>query len=279
MTAKQTGLRGKVRDGTVVSDKMQKTVVVAIEANFRHRLYKKTVRRVRRLLAHDERGEAHLGDRVRIAETSPVSRRKRWRLLEVLVKAELPEVAPESIDLALLGEVKAEEPEGMAAASAATTTEGLAEPAPAEGVSSAETEAVVPEEVEVAEEVPEIEAAVGADSDEAEPEGAGEGPEPSADVAEEPAEAEALAGPETAEAEAGPETLAQDEPVEAEAELEPPVDVEPSEAEAESEEAEPAPEAEAAVEEEPEAEEPVAEEGQTDESPDGEETADEEKAT
>jgi len=58
MTAKQSGLRGKVRDGTVVSDKMQKTVVVAVEANFRHRLYKKTVRRVRRLMAHDEAEEA-----------------------------------------------------------------------------------------------------------------------------------------------------------------------------------------------------------------------------
>src|SRR5439155_1575054 len=94
MTAKQSGLRGKVRDGTVVSDKMQKTVVVAVEANFRHRLYKKTVRRVRRLMAHDEAEEAQLGDRVRIIEAAPISRRKRWRLLEVLTRAELPEVAP-----------------------------------------------------------------------------------------------------------------------------------------------------------------------------------------
>jgi len=156
MTAKQTGLPGKVRDGTVVSDKMQKTVVVAIESNFRHRLYKKTVRRVRRFMAHDERGDAKLGDRVRIVETSPVSRRKRWRLLEVLVKAELPEVAPESIDLELLGEVKPEEPETEEAAA-------LEEPAasvPEEAVSSPEAEAVVPEEAEVAEEVPEIEPAV-----------------------------------------------------------------------------------------------------------------------
>src|SRR5437867_11618088 len=111
MTAKQSGLRGKVRDGTVVSDKMQKTVVVAVEANFRHRLYKKTVRRVRRLTAHDEAEEAQLGDRVRIIEAAPVSRRKRWRLLEVLTRADLPEVAPEPIDLELLGEVKSEDPE------------------------------------------------------------------------------------------------------------------------------------------------------------------------
>jgi small subunit ribosomal protein S17 len=155
MTAKQGGVRGKVRDGTVVSDKMQKTIVVAIESNFRHRLYKKTVRRIRRFMAHDEREEAHLGDRVRIVETSPVSRRKRWRLLDVLVKAELPEVAPESIDLELLGEVKAEEPETDEAVAAA-------EPAavPEEAVSSPEAEAVVPEEVEVAEEVPDIEPAL-----------------------------------------------------------------------------------------------------------------------
>lgn len=153
MTAKETGLRGKVRDGKVVSDKMQKTIVVAIEANFRHRLYKKTVRRVRRFLAHDERDEAKLGDRVRIVEASPISRRKRWRLLEVLTRADLPEVAPESIDLELLGEVKPEEPEVEEAAAEAPVA--VAE----EAVSSPEAEAVVPEEVAVAEEVPEIEEA------------------------------------------------------------------------------------------------------------------------
>ncbi len=156
MTAKQSGLRGKVRDGTVVSDKMQKTVVVAVQANVRHRLYKKTVRRVRRLMAHDEREEAALGDRVRIIEAAPISRRKRWRLLEVLTRVELPEVAPESIDLDLLGEVKPEETEVEEAA--APSDGAKAEPeeaAPAEAVP--EAEAVVPEEIEVAEEVPEIE--------------------------------------------------------------------------------------------------------------------------
>src|SRR5207245_11196931 len=92
-----------------VRDTIPKPVVVALAANFRHRLYKKTVRRVRRLMAHDEAEEAQLGDRVRIIEAAPISRRKRWRLLEVLTRAELPEVAPESIDLELLGEVKPEE--------------------------------------------------------------------------------------------------------------------------------------------------------------------------
>ena len=189
MTAKQSGLRGKVRDGTVVSDKMQKTVVVAVEANFRHRLYKKTVRRVRRLMAHDEAEEAQLGDRVRIIEAAPISRRKRWRLLEVLTRAELPEVAPESIDLELLGEVKPEEPEieeaprlrGGAKAKSGETV-------PAEAVAGPAAEAVVPEEVEVAEEVPEIEA-VEAEAEEQAGEEQ-EAPEEPAEKAEEPPEAD-----------------------------------------------------------------------------------------
>jgi small subunit ribosomal protein S17 len=157
VTARQGGLRGKVRDGTVVSDKMQKTLVVAVEANFRHRLYKKTVRRIQRLMAHDEREEARLGDRVRIIEAAPTSRHKRWRLLEILTRVELPEVAPESIDLELLGEVKPEEPEGGEARVEGDGAEtAVKEPVPAEAVAGPEAEAVVPEEVEV-EEVPEIE--------------------------------------------------------------------------------------------------------------------------
>ncbi len=159
MTAGQRTLRGKVRDGTVVSEKMRKTVIVAIEANFRHRLYKKTVRRVRRLMAHDEREEAHLGDRVRIVESSPISRHKRWRLLEVLTHAELPEVAPESIDLELLGEVKLEEPEAPPAEAAGTEPAEEAAAAP-EPRPSPEAESLVPDEAEVAEEVPEVELAV-----------------------------------------------------------------------------------------------------------------------
>jgi small subunit ribosomal protein S17 len=155
LTTKETGVRGKVRDGNVVSDKMQKTIVVAIESNFRHRLYKKSVRRIRRFMAHDEREEAKLGDRVRIVEASPISRRKRWRLLEVLTRAELPEVAPESIDLELLGEVKPEEEVIEEAPAASAAPEAVSE----EAVSSPEAEAVVPEEVEVAEEVPEVEEA------------------------------------------------------------------------------------------------------------------------
>jgi small subunit ribosomal protein S17 len=202
VTAKQNGFRGKVRDGNVVSDKMEKTIVVAIESNFRHRLYKKTVRRVRRFMAHDELEEAKLGDRVRIAEASPYSRHKRWRLLEVLTRADLPEVAPESIDLELLGEVKTEEPEVEETAAVAT------EPVPEEAVSSPEAEAVVPEKVDTAEEVPEIEEA-GPVEAEAEPEASADeaGDEPADESAEEAGdeplddEAEQPEGDETADEE------------------------------------------------------------------------------
>ncbi len=153
MTASQGQYGGrKVRDGTVVSDKMQKTILVAVETNFRHRLYKKSVRRVRRLMAHDEHGEAQIGDRVRIVEASPISRHKRWRFVQVLTRAELPEVAPESIDLDLLGEVKREEDETEVAAIADNGASEAIEPvAEAKAVSSPEAEAVAPEEIEVEE--------------------------------------------------------------------------------------------------------------------------------
>jgi small subunit ribosomal protein S17 len=81
------GNRRKVREGIVVSDKMDKTVVVAIVDRVRHRRYGKTLQRTRRLYAHDETNDARLGDRVRIAETRPMSRSKRWRLIEVVERA------------------------------------------------------------------------------------------------------------------------------------------------------------------------------------------------
>lgn len=77
----------KVRTGFVVSDKMQKTIVVAVEDRVKHRLYGKVMRRTVRLKAHDENNEAGIGDRVRIMETRPLSATKRWRLLEVVEKA------------------------------------------------------------------------------------------------------------------------------------------------------------------------------------------------
>jgi small subunit ribosomal protein S17 len=77
----------KVREGIVTSTKMDKTAVVAVVDRVQHRRYKKTVQRTRSLYAHDEGNEAREGDRVRIAETRPLSRQKRWRLVEVLERA------------------------------------------------------------------------------------------------------------------------------------------------------------------------------------------------
>ncbi len=77
----------KVRQGVVVSEKMDKTVLVKIDQVFRHPVYKKTVRKSSKLAAHDEANDAHLGDTVRIMETRPLSKTKRWRVIEVLERA------------------------------------------------------------------------------------------------------------------------------------------------------------------------------------------------
>ena len=77
----------KTRVGTVVSDKMEKTIVVAIEDNVSHPLYKKIIKRTVKFKAHDEKNEAKTGDRVKIMETRPRSKDKRWRLVEIVEKA------------------------------------------------------------------------------------------------------------------------------------------------------------------------------------------------
>lgn len=77
----------KTRVGLVVSDKMDKTVVVAIVDNVKHPLYKKIVKRTIRLKAHDEKNECRVGDRVEVMETRPLSKDKRWRVIEILEKA------------------------------------------------------------------------------------------------------------------------------------------------------------------------------------------------
>ncbi len=77
----------KVREGTVVSAAMERTVVVAVVDRVRHRRYAKIVRRTRRLQAHDPADDLQVGDRVRIAETRPLSKHKRWRVVEVLERA------------------------------------------------------------------------------------------------------------------------------------------------------------------------------------------------
>ena len=79
--------RPKVRQGVVVSDKADKTITVRIDVTRRHRTYKKIVRHSTTLHAHDERNDAHAGDTVRIVESRPISRLKRWRLVEVVERA------------------------------------------------------------------------------------------------------------------------------------------------------------------------------------------------
>ncbi|MBM3688793.1 MAG: 30S ribosomal protein S17 [Actinobacteria bacterium] len=77
----------KIREGYVVSDKMDKTVTVAIEDRFKHPLYGKVVRRTSKLRAHDEQNACGVGDRVLVMETRPLSSTKRWRVVEILEKA------------------------------------------------------------------------------------------------------------------------------------------------------------------------------------------------
>ncbi len=77
----------KTRVGTVVSDRMDKTVVVAVGRQVSHRLYGKKVARTKRYYAHDEERQAHAGDRVRIMETRPLSKLKRWRVVEIVERA------------------------------------------------------------------------------------------------------------------------------------------------------------------------------------------------
>lgn len=77
----------KLRVGKVVSDKMDKTIAVAIERSMPHPLYGRVIRRTRKLIAHDADNEAKVGDTVEVAETRPLSKRKRWRLLRVVVRA------------------------------------------------------------------------------------------------------------------------------------------------------------------------------------------------
>ena len=79
----------KTRVGLVTSDKMDKTIVVSVTDNVKHPLYKKIVKRTYKLKAHDENNECNIGDRVKVMETRPLSKDKRWRLVEIIEKAVL----------------------------------------------------------------------------------------------------------------------------------------------------------------------------------------------
>lgn len=91
------GGKRKTRIGRVIGNKMDKTVVVAVETPWRHPLYKKVIRRVVKYKAHDEKNECGIGDLVKLVETRPLSKQKRWRVAEILAKGEVAEVKPEEI--------------------------------------------------------------------------------------------------------------------------------------------------------------------------------------
>jgi small subunit ribosomal protein S17 len=87
--------RRKSREGLVVSDKMDKTVVVAVETRKVHPLYKKAIKVTKKYKAHDENNDCKIGDKVKIVETRPLSKEKRWRVTEIMSKSELVETRPE----------------------------------------------------------------------------------------------------------------------------------------------------------------------------------------
>jgi len=84
--------------GRVVSDKMNKTIVVAVQRYRTHRLYKRRTKSISRFKAHDEAQSCKIGDTVRIEETRPLSKTKRWRVVEIVIRAEQVEVKPEEVD-------------------------------------------------------------------------------------------------------------------------------------------------------------------------------------
>ena len=145
--------RRKLRVGRVVGDKMDKTVVVAVERRQLHGKYGKTSRRSTKFKAHDEHNEYRTGDMVRIVEVRPLSKSKRWRVLEVLSRREVPEVAPTEAmgpEVEELRPVPAAPVEAEAEAVAEVEAEVVEEAEP-EVEAVAEVEAEVVEEGEVEE--------------------------------------------------------------------------------------------------------------------------------
>ena len=88
----------KVRIGTVVSDAMDKTVVVAVERRVPHPLYGRIIRKTKKFMAHDERNECRVGDKVRIMETRPMSKRKRWRVVNIIERSPQAGVTGEAVE-------------------------------------------------------------------------------------------------------------------------------------------------------------------------------------
>jgi small subunit ribosomal protein S17 len=159
--------RRRAQVGVVVGNKMQKTVIVAVEKHKRHLLYKKSRRFTKRYKAHDEKDVCALGDTVRIIESRPLSREKRWRVTEIIARHEVAEVDPREIDNAILQRIAAEAPAPAKAAPAKAAKKKAAPPEPAteaepeaESVvaeAQAEAEAVAAEAVAESEPTTELE--------------------------------------------------------------------------------------------------------------------------
>ena len=128
-------MSARVLRGVVVSDRMDKTVVVDVSRRKQHPLYRKVINRSRRFKAHDAANECNVGDVVRILETRPLSRGKRWRVIEILQRGDVAEVAPEQIGREIEAEVQAAPRADAADAEPAAES---AEPAGEPAVESAE---------------------------------------------------------------------------------------------------------------------------------------------
>ena len=111
-------MSARILQGVVVSDKMDKTVVVNVARRKQHALYRKVINRSKRFKAHDADNECNVGDIVRILETRPVSKGKRWRVIEILERGDVAEVSPEDIGRSIEEEVQASPTAAAAAAEA-----------------------------------------------------------------------------------------------------------------------------------------------------------------
>ena len=149
--------RRKSLVGTVVSVKMDKTAVVSVERRYPHQLYHKIIRSTKRYKAHDPENAAVLGDTVRIVETRPISKEKRWRIAETMVRGNVAEIAPREIGAPEESLYRPERPEPSPAAAAVVEEVPAAEEAPA--VEAEDTPVVeaeeAPAEAEVAAEAEE----------------------------------------------------------------------------------------------------------------------------
>ena len=152
MVQAERAVNRKERTGTVVSDVNDQTVIVSVASSSRHRLYRKVIRRTKRYPVHDPENRATVGDLVVIEECRPISKTKRWRLVEIVTEREVAEVAPESIDEAFVDEVQRSA--ARAAAEAADEATPAEEVAPAEEAAAEEPAADAPAEDAPADEEP-----------------------------------------------------------------------------------------------------------------------------